>query len=183
MSTPDFTFESVEWDDPRAVELRAAMDAEMTVRYYRPEPEPAAITAKRQLALAVDPALVTATVLVLDSDGTPLAHAALKLLRGDWEVKRVIVVDGQRGRGIGRALMNHLEQLAAAGGATRLILQTGDRQPDAVALYERVGYTPIATYEPYIETIPGSLCFEKVISRRTAPVAVTSRTPETVPNP
>jgi GNAT superfamily N-acetyltransferase len=61
--------------------------------------------------------------------------------------------------------MNHLEQLATAGGARRLILQTGDRQPDAVALYERVGYTPIPIYEPYIETIPNSFCFEKVIAR------------------
>ena len=161
MSNTDFTFESVEWDDPRAVALRDAMDAEMTVRYHRPEPEPAEITERRRVSLAVDPALVKATVLVIDADGTPLAHAALRLLGDDWEVKRVIVVDGQRGRGIGRALMTHLERLATAGGARRLILQTGDRQPDAVALYERVGYTPIPIYEPYIETIPFSLCFEK----------------------
>jgi GNAT superfamily N-acetyltransferase len=165
MSTPTFTFESVEWDDPRAVALRADMDAEMTERYHLSEPEPADVTARRQLALAVDPDLVKATVLVLDADGTPLAHAALKLLHGDWEVKRVIVVDGQRGRGIGRALMNQLERLAIAGGAPRLILQTGDRQPDAVALYRRVGFTPIPVYEPYVETIPNSLCFEKVIAR------------------
>ena len=79
-------------------------------------------------------------------------------------MKRVIVVDGQRGRGIGRALMNRLEQIAAAGGARRLILQTGNRQPDAVALYERVGYTPIPIYEPYVETIPFSLCFEKPVA-------------------
>ena len=164
MSTPTFTFESVEWDDPRAVALRDAMDAEMTERYHSDRVEPAEVTLRRQLSLAVDPELVKATVLVLDADGTPLAHAALKLLRGDWEVKRVIVVDGQRGRGIGRALMNHLEQLAIEGGAPRLILQTGDRQPDAVALYERVGYTPIPIYEPYIETIPFSLCYEKAIA-------------------
>jgi GNAT superfamily N-acetyltransferase len=183
MSNTDFTFESVEWDDPRAVALRDAMDAEMTVRYHRAEPEPAEITERRRVSLAVDPALVKATVLAIDADGTPLAHAALRLLGDDWEVKRVIVADGQRGRGIGRALMNHLELLAAAGGAPRLILQTGDRQPDAVALYERVGYTPIPIYEPYVETIPFSLCFEKVIAPRTEPAATTSRTPETVPRP
>ena len=165
MSTATFTFETVAWEDARAVALRQLMDTEMNERYRRPEPEPAEVVAKRQLSLAVDPALVKATVLVLDADGTPLAHAALRVLRGDWEVKRVIVVDGQRGRGIGRALMNHLEEIATVGGAPRLILQTGDRQPDAVALYERVGYTPIAIYEPYVETIPGSFCFEKVITR------------------
>ena len=164
MSTPTFTFETVAWNDARAVALRDVMDAEMGVRYHRDEPEPAEVVAKRQASLAVDPATVKATVLALDADGTPLAHAALRTLRNDWEVKRVIVVDGQRGRGLGRALMNRLEEIAVAGGANRLILQTGDRQPDAVALYERVGYTPIPIYEPYIETIPGSFCFEKVVA-------------------
>jgi len=164
MTSATFTFATVEWDDPRAVALRDAMDAEMTVRYHRETPEPPELTAKRQIALAVDPALVMATVLVLDADGTPLAHAALRLLRGEWEVKRVIVVDGQRGRGIGQALMDHLESIARTAGAPRLILQTGNRQPEAVRLYERVGYTPIPIYEPYIETIPFSLCFEKVLA-------------------
>jgi GNAT superfamily N-acetyltransferase len=156
---------SVAWDDPRAVEFRRVMDVEMTERYsgYTREPESAETIARRQASLAVDPATVIATVLVVDDDGTPLAHAALRTLRGDWEVKRVIVSAGQRGRGIGRALMNHLEQLAREGGAPRIILQTGDRQPEAVALYERVGYTPIPIYEPYVETIPNSLCFEKVL--------------------
>jgi GNAT superfamily N-acetyltransferase len=161
-----FTFENVSWDDHRAVRLRSVMDAEMSVRYanYTPEPEPAEVTARRMASLAVDPADVRAVVLVLDDDGTPIAHAALRELRGDWEVKRVIVSDAHRGRGIARALMNHLESLARAAGVSRLILQTGDRQPDAVAVYERVGYTPIPIYEPYVETIPNSFCFEKVLA-------------------
>jgi GNAT superfamily N-acetyltransferase len=163
--TPSFTLTTVDWDDARAVALRHAMDVEMTERYagYSPVPEPAETVARRQASLAVDPPTVRATVLVLDADGTPLAHAALRMLGGEWEIKRVIVGAGHRGRGIGRALMAHLEHLALEGGARRVILQTGDRQPDAVALYERVGYTRIPIYEPYIETIPNSLCFEKVL--------------------
>jgi GNAT superfamily N-acetyltransferase len=160
------TFDSVSWDDPRAVELRRQMDAEMTVRYANPgaPPEPAEITARRNASLAVDPADVRATVLVLDADGTPLAHAVLRELRGDWEVKRVIVAEAARGRGIGRILMGRLEELAREAGVRRLILQTGNRQPDAVALYEKIGYTPIPIYEPYVETIPFSLCYEKAIA-------------------
>ena len=161
-----FTFETVSWDDPRAVRLRSVMDAEMSVRYanYTAEPESAETQARRTASLAVDPDDVRAVVLVLDDDGTPIAHAALRELRGDWEVKRVIVSDAHRGRGIARSLMNELESLARAAGVRRLILQTGDRQPDAVAVYERVGYTPIPIYEPYVETIPNSLCFEKVLA-------------------
>ncbi|RFA07734.1 hypothetical protein B7R21_14565 [Subtercola boreus] len=156
------------------------MDVEMGERYHSGLPMDAAVVA----ALTVDPGTVRATVLVVDGDGgadaggtgapaggtgggdtaggTPIGHAALRLLRGDWEVKRVIVDGDQRGRGVGRALMNELERFVRETdpAARRLILQTGDRQPDAVALYTRLGYTPIPTYEPYIEAIPNSLCFE-----------------------
>ena len=138
----------------------------MSARYagYTVEPEPAEVVARRTASLAVDPVDVRAVVLVLDDDGTPIAHAALRELRGDWEVKRVIVSDAHRGRGIAGALMNHLESIARAAGVRRLVLQTGDRQPDAVAVYERVGYTPIPIYEPYVETIPNSFCFEKLLA-------------------
>jgi len=114
-------------------------------------------------SLAVDPGAVHVTVLISDADGVPVGHAALKDLRGDWEMKRVIVDASRRGSGIGALLMTELERAARAGGARRIILQTGDRQPEAVRLYERSGYTPIPTYEPYRSTIPFSLCFELVL--------------------
>jgi ribosomal protein S18 acetylase RimI-like enzyme len=104
---------------------------------------------------------VLATVLVLDPDATAIAHGALRLLHGDWEVKRVIVAGNQRGRGVGRALMAELERIARAGQARRLVLQTGPRQPEAVSLYEALRYTPIPVYEPYAAALPDSFCFEK----------------------
>jgi GNAT superfamily N-acetyltransferase len=152
----------VAWDDPRALELRARMDAEMSARYTDPGVvEDPAVTAARDLALRVDPSTVHATVLVADDEGRAVAHAVLRDLHGEWEVKRVIVDPAERGRGLGRLLMAELEAVARAGGAPRLILQTGDRQPEAVRLYERVGYRPIPTYEPYVEALPNSICFEK----------------------
>jgi len=154
-----FRFERVEWADPRAALLRARMDVEMTARYAAPgNPE---LDDAVNAALRIDPAEILATVLVVD--GTPIAHAALRTHDGDWEVKRVIVDGDQRGRGVGRALMNELERIARAAGVPRLILQTGSKQPDAVALYEKIGYTPIPIYEPYIEAIPHSFCFEKLL--------------------
>ena len=59
--------------------------------------------------------------------------------------------------------MAEVEAVARAAGARRLILQTGHRQPEAVHLYERVGYRRIPTYEPYVEALPNSICFEKVL--------------------
>jgi GNAT superfamily N-acetyltransferase len=149
----------VAWDDPRAVALRDAMELEMSALYADEQ--------RRRIddALFVDPALVHAPVLIVEADGTPVGHAALKDLRGDWEMKRVVVDRSARGRGVGALLMAELETVAREGGARRIILQTGDRQQDAVRLYRRSGYTPIPVYEPYVRAIPFSLCFEKVLDR------------------
>ncbi|MCU1405356.1 MAG: acetyltransferase [Glaciihabitans sp.] len=156
-----FHFETVRWDDARATELRRVMDVEVSARYAARMPTD--VSPEVIAVLAVHPEDVAATVLVIDEDGTPIGHAVLRMLRGEWEVKRVVVADGQRGRGVGRALMAELERIAREAGAARLILQTGDLQPDAVALYTRIGYTPIPIYEPYVTAIPFSLCFEKVL--------------------
>ena len=160
--TEALTLVPVDWDDPRAVALRQSMDAEIGARYV--DPESSSVDQAVARALVVDPADVLVTILVLDADATPIAHGALRTLRVDWEVERLIVADDRRGRGVGRALLTELERIAWAGGADRVILQTGDRQPEAVAPYEQLGYTRIPIYEPYVEAIPFSICFEKVLS-------------------
>ena len=161
----------VSWRDPRAVALRELMDVEMSALYrsFFSWSEPEEVVAARRKALVIDPRDVLVTLLAIDSDGTPLAHVALRDLRGEWEVKRLIVDNEARGRGIGRRIMSELETLARAGGAKRLILQTGDRQPEAVALYERTGYERIEIYEPYVTAITFSLCFEKQLGHAASP--------------
>lgn len=159
----------VTWSDPRAVALRELMDGEMSALYgsLLSSQELDEMVSARREALEVDPRDVLATLLATDSDGTPLAHAALRNLRGEWEVKRLIVDNKARGMGIGRRIMSELETLARARGVKRLILQTGDRQPEAVALYERTGYDRIEIYEPYATAFPFSVCFQKKLSHAT----------------
>ncbi|MCG7287156.1 GNAT family N-acetyltransferase [Cellulomonas sp. ACRRI] len=157
-SDASYTLESVDWADPRAAALRDAMDAEMGARYASAGPMSAAAHA----ALTVDPAAVRHVVLAVDHDGTPIGHAALRDHGGEWEVKRVVVAAGQRGRGVGRAIMSEVERVARAAGAERVILQTGDRQPEAEALYAALGWTRIPTYPPYDTALPlQSRCYEK----------------------
>lgn len=159
----------VTWHDPRAVVLRELMDVEMSAIYGSlfSSSEPDEVLAARSKALGIDPRDVLVTTLAIDADGMPLAHAALRDLRGEWEVKRLFVHDKARGRGIGRRIMSALESSARDQGAKRLILQTGDRQPNAVTLYEAMGYERIKIYEPYVTTFPFSLCFEKQLSPKT----------------
>ena len=156
----------VDWRDPRAVALRELMDVEMSAIYgpLFSSSEPDDVLDARRKALAIDPGDVLVTLLAIDADGTPLAHAALRDLGGEWEVKRLFVDSKARGRGLGRRIMSSLESRARDQGAKRVILQTGDRQPEAVALYGRTGYKRIEIYEPYVTTFTFSLCFERQLS-------------------
>ncbi|QLQ16985.1 MAG: GNAT family N-acetyltransferase [Micropruina sp.] len=57
------------------------------------------------------------------------------------EIKRMYVTDDQRRRGLGRAMLFHVEDDAAAHGLARVVLETGSKQPAAIALYRALGYT------------------------------------------
>ncbi|MES2172031.1 MAG: GNAT family N-acetyltransferase, partial [Actinomycetota bacterium] len=80
----------------------------------------------------------------------------------ELEVKKVIVDGRFRGLGISRLLMAELETAAREHGYRRLVLQTGDLQPAAIALYESIGYALIPPYPPY-ERMSNALCYEKVL--------------------
>jgi GNAT superfamily N-acetyltransferase len=56
------------------------------------------------------------------------------------------VVPDARGRGLGRALLEALEDTARDLGYDRVRLDTGDKQPNAEALYRSAGYRPIGNY-------------------------------------
>ena len=101
--------------------------------------------------------------VVVIGAGVAGLSAAARLAGGELEVKRVFVERRARGQGASRALMAELERIARHRGASRLILQTGDRQPEAIALYERIGYHAIDTFAPYVR-FPASRCFAKPLA-------------------
>ncbi len=60
------------------------------------------------------------------------------------ELKRIWTDSGHRRQGHAKALLAELESQIAARGYRRVYLTTGDRQPEAEALYLSSGYTRLA---------------------------------------
>lgn len=163
MNLPGFRIDRVNVDDPRAVTLRGVLDADLDERYRDADAEDSPeVAAKRAEALAVHAEQVVATLLAIDADDTPLGHVILRRLGDEWELKRLVVVPAGRRRGIGSALTAEVVGLARRAGARRVILQSGRMQPESLRVYAAAGFTPIPVYEPYLETMPRSLCFEYV---------------------
>jgi GNAT superfamily N-acetyltransferase len=81
------------------------------------------------------------------------------------EVKRMYVVPEARGRGLARAMLAHLEATAREAGAEVMVLETGLSQPEAIALYESSGYTPIPGFGFYKDA-PLSRCFARRLDGR-----------------
>jgi putative acetyltransferase len=101
--------------------------------------------------------------LVARLEGRPVGCGALRpMADGAGEVKRMFVEPGTRGRGVGRRIIGALEGSARRVGYSRLRLETGTRQPEAVRMYQRAGYGQIDNYGNYAGN-PLSRCFEKAI--------------------
>jgi GNAT superfamily N-acetyltransferase len=69
--------------------------------------------------------------------------------RSDAEIKRMYVRPAFARRGLARALLAEIERTASAVGITRLVLETGTAQPEAIALYESSGYEAIPAFGFY----------------------------------
>jgi len=79
------------------------------------------------------------------------------------EVKRMYVPPAERGKGYATMILKALEMWASELGNTKCILETGKRQPEAIALYEKNGYRRTANYGQY-QGIENSVCFQKIVS-------------------
>ncbi|GAB3654806.1 GNAT family N-acetyltransferase [Nocardioides korecus] len=105
-------------------------------------------------------------------DDVPVATGAWRLrsdvvvdgLGRSAEVKRMYVAAPGRRRGLARLVLAHLEDTARLAGAEVMVLETGDRQPEAIALYESSGYVAVSGFGFYRDS-PISRCFARVLLR------------------
>lgn len=92
---------------------------------------------------------------------TPVGCGAIKEYAADaMEVKRMYVPPHRRGQGIAADILKELEVWAAEMHYKKCLLETGHKQPEAIALYKKSGYRIIPNYGQY-EGVENSVCFEK----------------------
>jgi putative acetyltransferase len=76
------------------------------------------------------------------------------------EIKRMYVLPTHRNKGIAAAVLQQLEQWAKEEGYTSAVLETGMKQPEAIRLYEKNGYSRISNYGQYAG-VENSVCMKK----------------------
>lgn len=102
-------------------------------------------------------------VLVGYENETPVACGAIRVYDDySMEVKRMFVEPLSRGQGISKLILKTLEEWAMELGYKRCILETHERQKEAVSLYKSSGYTIIPNYGQYAK-MEHSVCFEKLL--------------------
>ena len=115
-----------------------------------------------------DPKVKEMTFVVSYFNGKPVGCGGLRplddleLMTPAMELKRFYVDPECRKMGIATKMLLFLEEKAVAAGYREIRLETGIKQPEAIALYVKHGYRPIDLYGPYIGD-PDSLCYGKLL--------------------
>lgn len=93
----------------------------------------------------------------------PVSCGAIKEYEpGIMEIKRMFTLPEYRGKGLAVLVLNELEKWASQLGYKKCILETGKKQPEAIALYKKTGFSIIPNYGQY-KGVDNSVCFEKFI--------------------
>jgi len=102
-------------------------------------------------------------VVIAYENGEPLACGAIKAFSSSsMEVKRMYTSPHSRGKGFATSILKELESWAQEMGYKSCVLETGKKQPEAIDLYRKNGYSIIPNYGQYAG-IDNSVCFEKKI--------------------
>jgi putative acetyltransferase len=144
------TADAIAIDDPRRPEVRALLERHLTFCLSETPPE-------HSFALDVD-ALVQPGISFFsyrDGDGTVLGVGAIKELgAAHAELKSMHTAAEARGRGVGRAILDHLLSVARSRGHRRVLLETGTTPGFAAArtLYASSGFVPAEPFGDYVRT-------------------------------
>jgi putative acetyltransferase len=154
---PDIAIVQDRIDSEVGAALVRAQWRELLARYGVPDADPDGLTADHL-------APPTGVFLVAWREGVALGCGGIRKYDDTTgEIKRMYVIPEARRQGVSRVVLLDLEARATAIGYTRLVLETGTRQPEAMALYESEGYDPIEPYGFYRDA-PQSRCYAKSLA-------------------
>jgi GNAT superfamily N-acetyltransferase len=132
-------FVAVTADDPRAQPLLDELAVEYAQRYESTTPT---VMAWLKSVPPAEFAPPDGGFLIGEVDGVPVTGGAFQRFDTQTaELKRIWTDRHHRRRGHARTLLAELENVIAERGYRRVYLTTGNRQPEAEALYEATGYT------------------------------------------
>jgi len=142
------------FDSTDARRLVAALDAELA-EHYPPEQRFGPNLKAEHLESG------RGTFLVARDAGVAVGSGAIRVLDATTaEVKRMYVVPGHRGTGVGSALLTALEAAATQFGVRHLVLEPGTEQEAAITLYRHAGFAQVDCWGEYL-TSPASVSFSK----------------------
>jgi GNAT superfamily N-acetyltransferase len=138
-------------DAPQSEELLRELSADLHRRYRGPH-DP---------GVKPTPLDAAAFLVARDPGGHALGCVALRRRAdGSFEIKRMYVRPEARGQRLGDRLLAAIEERARGLGATRVKLETGLPQPEAMVVYERNGYERIEPFGDYACS-PLSRCYAR----------------------
>jgi putative acetyltransferase len=149
-------------DDPGADDVRELLSRHLALMH---EVTPVGHVHALDGVGLVDPAV---TFFSARRDGVLLGVGAIKRLDATHaELKSMHVAAAARGQGIGRAMLEHLLHVAAAGGFTRVSLETGsnDAFAPARALYQSARFEPCGPFGDYTDTQHSSYLTRAISAR------------------
>ena len=102
--------------------------------------------------------------VILYDNKKPVSCGAIKHYESHiMEIKRMYTLPKSRGKGFANKILSELEKWASELHYKKCILETGEKQPEAIQLYKKNGYSIISNYGQYSH-IENSLCFEKMLN-------------------
>lgn len=138
-------------DHPDFVALYQKLDAENVTRYG---PLPSFHTQLNKVE-------GLATVVIVYDGQEAIGCGCFRPMNDrECELKRMFVRPSHRGTTVATMILSELEVWAAASGFRKMLLRTGNRQPEAIRFYQRMGYSSIPPFGQYIGD-PQSVCMDK----------------------
>jgi GNAT superfamily N-acetyltransferase len=98
-----------------------------------------------------------------DDGDRPIGCGAFKIFSDEaMEIKRIYTLPDYRGKAVATRIIGELEHRIKELSYNKAVLETGKKQPEAIALYTRLGYMKIPNYGQYAG-VENSVCMEKVL--------------------